>query len=932
MRKWKHRDKTLLVATILLALLLVLPSSVKQVSAYVIIVDNAVDADSTEDAQSNIGDDGATSYTDAQSQDDSDQTIAEGNGAGYVAGVDIDELHDAIANTQNPINTGTYSNDANMLAKDGTDNLLTEGQGAGYVAASDTGDDYVDTFSDTQTPTDVGSHTNSANLQATDGSDDTLEEAQGSGYVAPNDIEDYLDSTTNTQDPTDLGTYVPDDTNLYAVDGSDVTLTEENTGGAGGSEWLDVNAFDSTMSEWDNLVGASPYLQYQDEPTNYAHEEKTNGAELGWFNFPSTTLTGSLSVNVSAYARNDDGAGNDRIKIFVDYTGSGSGVDVGEVGDHTTYSYDTIDLGSHTVAEVNALRIYLQIYVSPAADDVYIDHLRIGVSVAGGDNYEFDREFSFSSLDTDEVNEYLCIYTGTIGTETLDIDIWDSAAWTDIGTDIVDANDDTWVNISISSWLDSATEYFRFQGSIESSDTTENTWGLDGILIHSWTDEVNDYELELEFAFASLTTDETNEYLCIYTGTIGDEELDILVWTGSWTDIGTNILTTNDDTWVNISITTWLDSAAEYFVFRGTSESGDGTQSTFGLDSVLIHSWTDAVDDYEFDREFTFTSLDFDNLDGEYLTIFTGTVGTETLDLYIWDSAAWVQLSDSIEDADDNVWINISISAYLDATTEYFSFRDSNQASEGTENTWEIDYVGIHTWTTEVLDYELNWEHQVTDVDTWKYDHVLTIYGQATGGDSETFSIHLWNSSDTTWYDTAQDIGTGEAWYNWTITDAFDDCIGSSITYRFTGNDEAADSTQSTLNLDYSGIRSYNFSVYGLPNFNILEYSPDDQYHAFGDSPLSFVVESGMSYKVQILATDTTGTAIANGWIYFDTDSDPSGSTVLTTSLQDLYLGQSAGNNTHQVWLWVNTNWTPGDSPITVTSYQIELNVTISGV
>lgn len=738
-RKNKRRLQRIITLTVVLSLLIGLGGTplrdlITSVSGYSVVEDNSVDADSNVDALANIGTDGATSFANAQTLDGDDQIIQEGNGAGYVAGNDVDETHDQITDTQSPTDVGTYSVDSNMLVKDGTDNLLTEGQGAGY-SAGDNNEDYVDTFSDTQTPTDVGSHDpTSDNLKATDDTDDTLTEAQGAGYVAGNNIEDYLDAITNTQDPADLGTYL-EWWQMKAKNDSDSTLSEENVPLAGIDEYIDVDGWDATTQGWDDEIGDT--LQSENYATGYIYEEKSDGATVDWFTFGSTSGTGvGFSANITLLASAMDT--NDGVHVTMQHTGGAtnwlegtlifsSGGCVSNLPD-TWYTY-TIDLtGTFSQAEIDSMEMSLEYQGVGGGDDIFIDHAYLGVSRVGSDNWQFDREFSFSSLDFDETNEELCIYTGTIGDEVMNIDVW-TGVWTDIGTDIEITDDDTWVNISISTWLDASAEYFRFECFDAGGDSVQSTWEIDAVLIHSWTDAVNDYEMELEFAFGSLDTDETNEELCIFTGTIGDEELDILVWVvDTWTDIGTNILTTNDDTWVNISITTWLDSADEYFLFRGTSESGDSSQSTFGLDGVLIHSWTVATDDYEFDREFAMTGIVTTGDVNEELTIFTGTIGAENLDILVWHSAAWVDIGDILT-TDDDTWVNISITTYLDASSEYFSFRDQDQSSDGTEDTFEIDYVGIHTWSIEVLDYELQWEHQAQSVDIDKDNYELTIFG-----------------------------------------------------------------------------------------------------------------------------------------------------------------------------------------------------------
>jgi hypothetical protein len=599
--------------------LVVVPTPLAQVEGYTIVVDQAVDADSNVDAVANIGDDGATSYLNAQTQNDDDQIITEGQGAGYVAG---------------------------------------------------------------------------------------------------NDVEDFMDDVNDDHAPTDLGTY-SDWTEMQDIDDTYNTLTEENTGGAGVDEWLicntsaENNGFDSTYQNWDGEIGTSPYLDAIDYSTNYIYEEKTGGATIGWFYFPSTTGgTGDYTVNISLYLQGD---GNDWVDPFVDYTGSGGGADAGNIVSPSSWAWVTLSLGTRTQAEVNNLRVYLQYSSSAKGNQIDVDMMRVGVYKAGADNYQFDREFAFGSLDFDETNEYLCIKTGTIGTETLDIDIWHSGAWTDIGTDIVDANDNTWVNISISTWLDATAEEFRFQGATEASDTTENTWQIDGILIHSWTDAVDDYELE--------------------------------------------------------------------------------------------------------------------------------------------------------------------------------------------------------------------WEHQ-TNVDIDKDGWMLTIYGYYSDT-TEEIEIQLWDWVGTSWSSPlATTITETEQWYNISISDTYVDTTNEWITYRFRDTDKALDSDQDTLYLDYSGVRAWNMSTYWheftLSPTNITQNS---DYWDFTDSPFSFQIEAGATYDVQIKGADVTGTPVASNWIFFNTVDDSGTSTQLTTSYQNLYVSQSAGNNTHTVYLWINLGWSAGD-PALADSYN-KLTVTV---
>ena len=143
------------------------------------------------------------------------------------------------------------------------------------------------------------------------------------------------------------------------------------------TETLDVNDWDETFDDWTE-TGADPYLDAQDQPTNMISVSGSGNFEA-WFDFEDTSFTGTIYVNLSIYCKNDDGSGNDYANVIVDYTGSGDGTDVGDIGQHTDWQYDTINLGTHTQSEVNNLRVNFSSQMVTQPDDVYIDHAYLTV-------------------------------------------------------------------------------------------------------------------------------------------------------------------------------------------------------------------------------------------------------------------------------------------------------------------------------------------------------------------------------------------------------------------------------------------------------------------------------------------------------------------------------------------------------------------------
>lgn len=311
-----------------------------------------------------------------------------------------------------------------------------------------------------------------------------------------NYTEDFVEVESNLRAPTDKGTH-SSFAEMQDKDGIFDTLTEENVGGAGGTEWLSVNAFDSTWDTFDILEGDSPWLGAQDQPTHMRGELASADAQLGWFDFPATTLTGTLAVNISCYTDSLDG--DDWLDVWVDYTGAGAGADVGDIGLHIGWQYDTIDLGSHTVAEVNLLRVHFIYKKGGGGDDVWIDHCRIGVSAAGGADYELDLEVGWTvDTDYDETVEYLCIFGGTQDAEALKVDIWDGT-WVNIIADVAAG----WNNVSISSYLTGVAVEIRFIDS-DQSEAVESAWEIEGVLIKTYSTAYT------EVRYEEITIDETD--------------------------------------------------------------------------------------------------------------------------------------------------------------------------------------------------------------------------------------------------------------------------------------------------------------------------------------------------------------------------------------------------------------------------------------
>ena len=120
----------------------------------------------------------------------------------------------------------------------------------------------------------------------------------------------------------------------------------------GTSDICTVNSFDSTYTDW-ITNGASPYLNTVGGGKIFIADI---GFQEGWFGFADTTASsGTVTATLKIYTTTNYDPYD--YSVYVDYSG-GAGT-VYSLTALTSWAYQTVNLGSLTVAQANALRIYL---------------------------------------------------------------------------------------------------------------------------------------------------------------------------------------------------------------------------------------------------------------------------------------------------------------------------------------------------------------------------------------------------------------------------------------------------------------------------------------------------------------------------------------------------------------------------------------------
>jgi len=100
------------------------------------------------------------------------------------------------------------------------------------------------------------------------------------------------------------------------------------------------------------------------------------------------------------------------------------------------------------------------------------------VSYVGG-AFKLDIEVSWTGLPT-KTNEFLTIYGGTMGGESLQVDYWNGATWVNIMPNVKSG----WNVVDVSAYLTSSTFTIRFVDTLEVGDVTQDSWEIDAVFLN----------------------------------------------------------------------------------------------------------------------------------------------------------------------------------------------------------------------------------------------------------------------------------------------------------------------------------------------------------------------------------------------------------------------------------------------------------------
>jgi len=370
--------------------------------------------------------------------------------------------------------------------------------------------------------------------------------------------------------------------------------------------------------------------------------------------------------------------------------------------------------------------------------------------------------------------------------------------------------------------------------------------------------------------------------------------------------------------WESAGTISGLDTQAEIDVctVRFLLNKGAGGPNLLEIDAARLGISQAAPTDYELDFEYQWTSANYSETYEEVcVNVQTAdqTAG-ENLKAWEWTGSAWALLGTVADDG----WNNFT-ATYITGSTYYIKLNDSLQSDESAQDSWNVDSIILHTWSTATnyhLDLEEEWTSATYDQDAeWlciKWGTVAT----------EALNITVWNTTASAWAFLYQ-VTTADdsSWTNISVHTWLD---AATFTIKFGDNLTSSDSTQSTWQKDSCLLWTYPSENEAPVNDQApIVDNPDDTDNLYAFYK-TYYIEANVSdgngandidYLDLTLASDDQVTTYSilrynHSSNEFTEESDPNNYTVLDTTNSDYYV---SGNDI-DIEFWIEINWTFPDN------------------
>lgn len=303
----------------------------------------------------------------------------------------------------------------------------------------------------------------------------------------------YVQQVSDVDSSADIGTHSNFAAQQAGPDSTNDTLTEGNYGGSSSNTTMLNDGFESGLGNWDgngattwdtatSATYGSPWAPHGG--TYFMACDSNDDGSLTTDDIDMSTAT---AIYVSFWYMEDDVDDADEFNFRM-YDGSGYDK-IQELG--LTASEDTWYQYSARITDSQYFKSNFRVdFIGTTigtGEVCYIDDVVVIREVTAV-NYQLALEEQFTEVPHDGdswTNGELCVFTGpyTGTAEDLQAQVWNGSAWTTVSSSLTT---NAWNNISVLSYVTADDLYIRFIGGTESSDTAQNTWQIDAVLMHLW--------------------------------------------------------------------------------------------------------------------------------------------------------------------------------------------------------------------------------------------------------------------------------------------------------------------------------------------------------------------------------------------------------------------------------------------------------------
>ncbi|MHA2264827.1 MAG: hypothetical protein ACXAEN_20740, partial [Candidatus Thorarchaeota archaeon] len=242
-------------------------------------------------------------------------------------------------------------------------------------------------------------------------------------------------------------------------------------------------------------------------PDNYTIDQ-----EFKWTTATYNTDNANLSIYIGTHT-----GGTTKEDLKVQYYNS-DWQDIGSIAGTVANGWANLTITNDTIDYLTSSDFVIRLIGNNESSDTDQDIWNIDLITIDSwndtvYNYELDLEVQFTGVNSATYAAELCILTDTLGSEDIDVQIW-NGSWNTIMSGL---NASEWNNATITSYIGLSVT-IRFIDTVTSSDSTQDNWNITSSVISTCAETVPDVSICQEAELTTWTTEGLNATIVSHSG------------------------------------------------------------------------------------------------------------------------------------------------------------------------------------------------------------------------------------------------------------------------------------------------------------------------------------------------------------------------------------------------------------------------------